>query len=57
VRRHRTAVTVCGVLYADVSPALRTPERAAQALILGAPGGTQCSQPGCTLRRAPFKCL
>lgn len=42
VRRHRTAVTVCSVLYADASPALRTPERAAQALTLGAMGRTHC---------------
>ncbi|KAL4448640.1 hypothetical protein ABPG75_005859 [Micractinium tetrahymenae] len=35
VRRHRAAVTLCSLLYADTVPLLRTPERAAQALALG----------------------
>jgi hypothetical protein len=34
-RRHRAAVTICSLLYADACPPLRTPERAAQALALG----------------------
>lgn len=35
VRRHRTAVTICSLLYADTIASLHTPERAAQALALG----------------------
>lgn len=45
VRRHRAAVTLCSLLYADSVPLLRTPERAAQALALGEP-------PACSLRPA-----
>lgn len=36
-RRHRAAITICSLLYADACPPLRAPERAAQALALGAP--------------------
>jgi hypothetical protein len=36
VRRHRAAVTLCSLLYADTCPAMRSPDRAAQALVLGA---------------------
>ncbi|KAL4857828.1 Importin-11 [Chlorella vulgaris] len=35
VRRHRAAVTLCSLLYADTCPAMRSPDRAAQALVLG----------------------
>jgi hypothetical protein len=35
LRRHNSAVALCSIMYADVSPALREVHRAAQVLVLG----------------------
>lgn len=51
MRRHRAAVTLCSLLYADTVPLLRTPERAAQALALGA--STHLSRNLSTCLRVP----
>lgn len=52
VRRHRAAVTICSLLYADACPPLHTRERAAQALVLGALPAAGCV-PGSSLLAGP----